>query len=134
VEPLCCQSGGSLTITKIGGGTFTFTGLDGVRGYFESGPSASLTANGFLGGSPVFSQNFVFSTINFVTVASNYSGAIDELVFTGQRDFSAGVTFDNVTLGSGAVPEPASWALMIAGFGLVGAAMRRRQTIASAVA
>jgi len=27
---------------------------------------------------------------------------------------------------SGAVPEPASWALMIAGFGLVGAAMRRR--------
>jgi PEP-CTERM motif len=30
------------------------------------------------------------------------------------------------TLGAGAVPEPASWALMIAGFGLVGGAMRRR--------
>jgi PEP-CTERM motif len=27
----------------------------------------------------------------------------------------------------GAVPEPASWALMIAGFGLVGSAMRRRK-------
>ena len=27
----------------------------------------------------------------------------------------------------GAVPEPASWAMMIAGFGLVGAAMRRRR-------
>ena len=27
---------------------------------------------------------------------------------------------------AGAVPEPASWAMMIAGFGLVGAAMRRR--------
>ncbi len=27
----------------------------------------------------------------------------------------------------GGVPEPASWALLIAGFGLVGAAMRRRQ-------
>lgn len=29
--------------------------------------------------------------------------------------------------GHGAVPEPASWALMIAGFGIAGAAMRRRQ-------
>ncbi|QXQ07706.1 PEPxxWA-CTERM sorting domain-containing protein [Sphingosinicellaceae bacterium] len=28
---------------------------------------------------------------------------------------------------SGAVPEPASWALMIAGFGFVGVAMRRRE-------
>jgi hypothetical protein len=28
-----------------------------------------------------------------------------------------------------AVPEPASWALMIAGFGLTGAAMRRRQRV-----
>jgi hypothetical protein len=27
------------------------------------------------------------------------------------------------------VPEPATWAMMIAGFGLVGAAMRRRQTM-----
>lgn len=29
---------------------------------------------------------------------------------------------------AGAVPEPASWALMIGGFGLVGAALRRRRT------
>jgi len=29
--------------------------------------------------------------------------------------------------GPGAVPEPASWAMMIAGFGLTGAAMRRRR-------
>lgn len=31
----------------------------------------------------------------------------------------------------GAVPEPASWALMLGGFGLVGAAMRRRRTAVS---
>ena len=30
--------------------------------------------------------------------------------------------------GGGAVPEPATWAMMIAGFGLVGGAMRRRST------
>jgi phospholipase/lecithinase/hemolysin len=34
-------------------------------------------------------------------------------------------------LGIATVPEPASWALMIAGFGLVGAAMRRRRAIAA---
>lgn len=33
-----------------------------------------------------------------------------------------------------AVPEPASWAMMIAGFGLAGAAMRRRRTLAIASA
>ncbi len=32
----------------------------------------------------------------------------------------------------GAVPEPASWALMIGGFGLVGAAMRRQRVAATA--
>jgi hypothetical protein len=33
---------------------------------------------------------------------------------------------------SPAVPEPASWALMIAGFGMLGTAMRRRRTAATA--
>lgn len=32
---------------------------------------------------------------------------------------------------SGAVPEPATWALMIGGFGMTGAAMRRRRTSAT---
>jgi hypothetical protein len=37
--------------------------------------------------------------------------------------------YDNITFGSkdpGGVPEPAAWAMMLAGFGLVGGAMRRR--------
>ena len=33
---------------------------------------------------------------------------------------------------TGAVPEPASWAMLIAGFGLTGAAMRRRRTAVAA--
>jgi hypothetical protein len=36
-----------------------------------------------------------------------------------------------ITLGKPAVPEPASWALMIAGFGLVGATLRRRASAAA---
>jgi hypothetical protein len=34
--------------------------------------------------------------------------------------------------GIGAVPEPASWALMFAGFGMVGTALRRRKVAAAA--
>jgi hypothetical protein len=37
------------------------------------------------------------------------------------------ITFFN-TGSTGAVPEPATWAMMLLGFGFVGAAMRRRQT------
>lgn len=32
-----------------------------------------------------------------------------------------------LALSSGAVPEPATWAMMILGFGLIGGAMRRKQ-------
>ena len=34
----------------------------------------------------------------------------------------------------GMVPEPAAWAMMILGFGLIGGAMRRRQTATVAYA
>ena len=37
--------------------------------------------------------------------------------------------WDNLTTGS--VPEPATWAMMIAGFGLAGAALRRRRALAA---
>ena len=36
-------------------------------------------------------------------------------------------TYAQVGSGAGAVPEPASWAMMLGGFGLVGGAMRRRK-------
>lgn len=35
---------------------------------------------------------------------------------------------DNFHISTSAVPEPATWAMMIAGFGLAGAAIRRRRT------
>jgi hypothetical protein len=47
--------------------------------------------------------------------------------FAGGNDFA----IDNIVV-SAAVPEPTSWALMIGGFGLAGAALRRRRMIAVA--
>jgi hypothetical protein len=42
-----------------------------------------------------------------------------------------GPLIDNVLATQAAVPEPASWAMLIAGFGLVGAAQRRRKPLAA---
>jgi hypothetical protein len=43
-----------------------------------------------------------------------------------ERDWNSGLS--EVQFTGNAVPEPASWALMIGGFGLAGAALRRRGT------
>ena len=53
------------------------------------------------------------------------TGTAGEL-FTSVTFSSTGNSFevDNLAVG-GAVPEPATWAMMIVGFGLVGGAMRR---------
>lgn len=58
-----------------------------------------------------------------------YSGQLNTIEVKGvtsTADIAA--TFSGTaTFAAGAVPEPASWLLMIGGLGLVGAAMRRRQ-------
>lgn len=47
------------------------------------------------------------------------------------RDYQNAFFYYDVA-GSPTVPEPASWALMIAGFGLVGGALRARRTVTAA--
>jgi hypothetical protein len=69
-----------------------------------------------------------------------YLGAIDALAFSatsGSYDDNQGAWTVNVGLAAagpstGPVPEPATWALMIGGFGLAGAALRRRRALAPA--
>jgi hypothetical protein len=70
---------------------------------------------------------------------SNGTTLLGSLTATGLADPIGGgvavrsfgsVGFDTISLG--AVPEPASWMMLIAGFGLVGAAMRRRQVTVAA--
>jgi hypothetical protein len=65
--------------------------------------------------------------------AYDLGGPITDIVFNP-------VDFDPVTFGRGDItngsgtPEPATWAVMILGFGLAGAAMRRRRAMATATA
>jgi hypothetical protein len=58
------------------------------------------------------------------------SEGFDRVVLS--QNGGGGFELDNVTIGTNSVvPEPATWAMMIIGFGLVGAAMRRRQPAAA---
>jgi hypothetical protein len=56
---------------------------------------------------------------------------------TGGAGFFSDFEAANLSLGLNgavaAVPEPATWALMILGFGAVGVAMRRRHSVAAKV-
>jgi hypothetical protein len=67
---------------------------------------------------------------NFSTLDTHDLSAYADIVkLEMSSNDGAGVTYDNFrfTAGDGGgVPEPATWAMMIAGFGLVGAASRRR--------
>jgi len=70
------------------------------------------------------------STLEFTT---NLSAGTHTISLQATRLFAPGrgVTaqyFDNASLVVTAVPEPAAWGMLIGGFGLVGAAMRRRGT------
>lgn len=54
--------------------------------------------------------------------------------YTGPECFTCGSNpgFEGLVAVATFVPEPASWAMLIAGFGLTGAAMRRRRAVAVA--
>ncbi|ARS26511.1 Npun_F0296 family exosortase-dependent surface protein [Sphingomonas sp. KC8] len=68
-------------------------------------------------------------------------GTFDRIVFEQKAGSTAGYESDNHTIGYfidkgdgtpvPAVPEPATWLMLIAGFGLVGGAMRHRRPVVS---
>jgi len=73
--------------------------------------------------------NVLFADLRFLQADPIYSGTTAAPIFAPGRfpAFSMDVNFgDGVLRITRAVPEPASWALMIGGFALAGAALRRR--------
>ncbi len=67
-------------------------------------------------------------TLTFVGLKANPGVYIKSVKLLGARYLNLGLT--DVQIGAaGVVPEPASWALMLVGFSLVGAKLRRRTAI-----
>jgi hypothetical protein len=77
---------------------------NGVTGLFDAPAPNETNFIGFIGSGPL-------------TITFSNDDELDTVSFLS---------------GTGAIPEPASWILMIAGFGLVGASARRRRAVVAA--
>jgi hypothetical protein len=152
--PVDLSSGGKASFSFIIGDYYTtnqnyFEGQDGgYRGGYDEDVSFQYSTNGGVDWTAldVFSSSYantgtqsVAGWTNFsYTFAANAAFASTTLRFlqpNNDTDCCDHWAIDNLSVvnNAGAVPEPATWALMILGFGAVGGAMRRRQAVAAKV-
>lgn len=111
--------GGMLTLTfdVLSNGVSQLTGSAGPAPGYGGGAPSAFTYYGFSG-----------SVFDEVRLQVRFDGAT-----FNPTSYEAGI-YDAIAIGTGgrspsAAPEPASWALMIAGFGLAGASLRRRRSV-----
>lgn len=106
---------GNVYLTAAGGSTpYTFAYNNGVINASFSAP--------FVTGANVISVLVNNNNAGINTGNGPLTGGPGSLTFTGTVTYDAAAT----------VPEPASWALLIGGFALTGAAMRRRSAALAA--
>jgi hypothetical protein len=113
-------------------------GFNNVAGVFAGTPGVASTIN--------FGEG-IYASLNIVADGLGFTQFSSPTLFTGSLDAPTFLTgtftlvnpfFGNGTLTisdlSAAVPEPATWIMMILGFGFVGAAMRRRSQAGNLIA
>jgi hypothetical protein len=103
---------------------YNFANLGGNDQIVYSGTTRGISTSFAIAGNQSFGSYSLF-------FKAGDAGTLNFFTGTGSAD-NVGPLLDKVTLSitNAAVPEPAAWAMMLAGFGLVGTAMRRRQKMA----
>ena len=118
----------------VGAAGFTLDIADGLNGNIKDGAGSALKID--------LSNLSGIGALTLTSYSCSAPGGFACGTFNGGPNIassgfdvnSATVTLDTIRNGEryvfalGLVPEPASWALMIGGFALAGAALRRRQT------
>lgn len=121
--------GGTITtVTKNGGGMFNLFSVDLADVYNNAtGGNVELTFTDLIGTTSqivtldqlIGGQTFVFNR-----------NALTSFTMQGITTQGQWLQFDNVAVDVGAVPEPATWIMMLLGFAAIGATMRRQRTTA----
>ena len=143
IIPYIAPAGGAGTIPEAQSNVLEANGDENFR--IELASNASFNAIGF----NLYTNAYAAPVISLYTPGGTLIGsyavpqaphtlgyfgltsttAIGWAVMIVDRGWVENTAIDNVSIGG--VPEPASWAMLIAGFGLTGAAMRRRRAIAA---
>ena len=137
-------SDGAVLLNENGGGSFastTITGLNAGSRYSlsfllsgDNRPGQAFVLNGNIAGLS-FSVNGVDGAagstagtlLSYIFTATGPSAVLN---FTEASGTEASPMIDNIAIAT--VPEPATWFLLVAGFGMVGVAARRRKTAVAA--
>jgi hypothetical protein len=100
--------------------------IDGLNGADVTSPPAPL-----MKGITIFGIHFGNSSVlGNATAFYKFDAGAGTTTIPFATKGSSGFVLYQTGDGGDVVPEPATWAMMIAGFGLVGSAMRRRRTVA----
>jgi hypothetical protein len=117
------------TFLATNGSVFSFT-----SGWGDfTGTVSNVTATG-PASNRVLSA-FALGTFSPLGIYSGFDQGPASLTFSFTQNNENGAIQGGFTLSTppnGVIPEPASWAMLIAGFGLTGAAMRRRRSTVAA--
>lgn len=126
---------GSIALTRNGGGLFSLDAFD----LSPNSAAFDYTITGLRGGTTLFTvSNAFFSWDDWTTLTFGTTDAVVDRVVISVLNHGAAANIDNIVVQERAaviapVPEPATYAVMMLGLGLVGTAIRRRRrTIAVA--
>lgn len=117
--------------------TFSLAGFDPatvtISGLWAVDNFGRILLNGAETGQSLPNAALSFTQLNGFSINSGFVSGLNTLDFVVQELGSGtGLRVDNLTGRAtaldDAIPEPATWALMIAGFGLAGIALRSRRT------
>jgi choice-of-anchor C domain-containing protein len=118
------------TIATVAGQTYNLSfdlsanpDLSGPRSILVSAGNASQTFT-FAGPSSLGAMNWQSNLFQFVATGSTTALSFDS---ASVDNCCWGPALDNVAITGVAVPEPATWTMAILGFGMLGAAVRRRK-------
>ena len=130
--PLSSNGGVFITYTAPVSGAFSLNSTVSIQDINPSGIAAIFRLQSgaapasFFGGA---SLTMPGQTYNYATTGFLSAGDVLSVVIL--RDGSYNNDSTGVNFAVSQVPEPASWAMLIAGFGLTGAVMRRRRAVAA---